>query len=93
MTKVYCRTTDKGQQTFYVLHENRTYYLFSQDYRVSNKTYFRNGLFVSEVYDFSRTNSFCVRKTLEKIQRMLPYLEQEYDIVLTRRKQKSLLRN
>jgi hypothetical protein len=88
MTKVYCRTTDKGQQTFYVLHENRTYYLFSQDYRISNKTYFRNGLFIPELYDFSKTSSFSVRKTLEKIQKMLPYLEQEYGIVLTKKKNK-----
>lgn len=88
--KIFCRTTAKGKQTFFLIHANVRYYLFEQDYRVSNKAYFQNGILISEIFNFSRTKSHSVKHTLEKLQRFILYIERENNINITN---KSLRKN
>ena len=38
--KVYCRTVAKGIQEYYLAVDGKRYYLFAQDFRVSNRDYF-----------------------------------------------------
>lgn len=47
--KIFCRTVAKGKQSFYVTVAGKRYYLFTQDYRVSNKEFFQNGVGISEI--------------------------------------------
>lgn len=89
MDTVFCRTTNKGEQSFYLLVDRAEYYLFTQGYRRSNKKYFERGISLEDLYKFSRTNSTSARMTLEKLQKFIPYIEKEYGLVLrnqTRRK-------
>ena len=39
---IYSRTTDKDKQTFYLVSQDREYYLFTQKYRRGVKEYFHN---------------------------------------------------
>lgn len=89
MNTVFCRTTNKGEQSFYLVVDKAEYYLFTQNYRKSNKQYFERGIALEDVYDFSGTTSFSTKKTLERLQKFIPYMEKEYGLVLrnqTRRK-------
>lgn len=85
MVSVYCRTTKRGEQSFYLIHAERRYYLFTQAFRRSNQEYFGNGILLKDVYDFSRVHSYATERTLEKIQRFIPYIEKEHDIVIRRK--------
>ena len=55
-TNVYCLTTDKGVQNFYLEACGETYYLFSQNYRRSVKEYFDQGVHIDAAIDFSRAH-------------------------------------
>lgn len=41
---VFCKTTAKATQSFFVKVGGREYFLFEQDFRKSNKEFFRNGV-------------------------------------------------
>lgn len=79
---VYCRTTAKGQQTYYVKVNGENHYLFNAKYRVSNKETFRNGIRLDEINDFSTTHSKSVRKTKDKLPAYLSFIEKEYGVVI-----------
>lgn len=82
MNTVFCKTTNKGEQSFYLVVDRAEYYLFTQKYRKSNKQYFQSGIDLDNVYNFSGVNSFSTRKTLERLQKFIPYMEKEYGLVL-----------
>ena len=89
-TKVYCKLAAKGQQAFYLVVENKEYYLFSQDYRSSVKEYFMSGISIRETTNFANAHSAAVRRTLDKLKTYIPYIEKEYGIVVmdkTRKRQ------
>ncbi len=90
MIIVFCKTTKRGEQSFYIADDHRQYFLFAQEFRRSNKEYFGRGVILDNIYDFSHTRSTSTIRTLEKIQKYIPYIEREEGIVLrrqTRRKQ------
>lgn len=90
MDTVFCRTTAKGIQTFYVKANNIEYFLFSQAFRSSVKKHFENGVSLRDCSNYSSSKSFSVRKTLDKLKVYLPYVEKEYGIALyekTKKKQ------
>ena len=78
--KVYCKTVAKGRQAFYINASGKDYFLFEQDFRKSNKEFFRNGHYLSDNIDYSRVTSSSVRKTLEKIPSYVKYIESEHGI-------------
>ncbi len=93
MITVFCRTTRKAEQSFYLSDGQHRYYLFTQKFRRSNKEFFERGVLLDVIYDFSRTHSTCTIKTLEKIQKFIPYIEKEESLALrrqTRRKKARL---
>lgn len=55
---IYCKTVAKGIQEFYLRVESKEYYLFKQNYRVSNKEVYRAGIRVNEIrrLDYSQVN-------------------------------------
>ena len=81
-TKIYCRTIAKGRQAFYLSVRGEDYYLFEQDYRVSNKEYFAKGISVSESRNFRNIHSKSVIHTLEKFPAYIKYIEKEYGIAV-----------
>lgn len=87
-TYIYCKTERKGEQTFYLNHYGKTYYLFTQAYRVSVKDRFKAGYTIDNGYDYGTTHGVAVRKTLDKIKQMIPYIEKEFNICILKKTQK-----
>ena len=92
MVSVYCRTTKKGEQSFYLIHAERRYYLFTQSFRRSNQEYFGKGILLKDVYDFSRVRSHATERTLEEIQRFIPYIEKDHNVAIRRKTARRLVR-
>ena len=86
MTKVYCLTTDKGTQTFYLDADGETHYLFSQDYRHGVKDYYGRGVSIDAAIDYSRArNDTAIIRTMRKLPSYIRYIEKEYGITVLRR--------
>ena len=90
MVSVYCRTTKKGEQSFYLIHAERRYYLFTQAFRRSNQEYFGKGILLKDVHDFSRARSYATERTLEKIRRFIPYIEKEHNVAIRRKTERRM---
>ena len=79
---VLCKATEKGKQSFFFEMDGRQYYLFRQDYRVSNKEYFANGVNLNDAVNISRTHSEATRNTMTKIRKALTALEKELGLAI-----------
>lgn len=87
---IYCTTTAKGEQTFYLAVQGTKYFLFVQAFRRSNKDVFEQGVSLFDLRKLKKNCSFSVRHTAEKIPAYIRYVEQEYGVFVmekTRRKQ------
>ena len=87
---IYCTTTAKGEQTFYLMAQGTKYFLFVQAYRRSNKEVFEPGISLYDLRKLRKHYSHSVRRTAEKIPAYIHYIEQEYGISvmeMTKRKQ------
>ena len=87
-TRIYCKTIAKGQQAFYLVSNNKNYFLFTQKYRVSVKEYFGSGVSIAECNNYSNVHSAAVRNTLDKLKNYIPYIEKEYGIAVREKTQK-----
>ncbi len=84
--KIYCLTTDKGRQTFYLDACGETHYLFTQDYRHGVKEYFGRGVCVDNALDISRArNDSAIIRTMRKLPLYIKYIEKEYGITVLRK--------
>ncbi len=79
-TKIFCRTTAKGVQSFFVAVNGKEYFLFQQAFRQSNKAFFERGVFMQEKRDYSKIRSQSVLRTLDKLPAYLRYAEKEFGI-------------
>lgn len=87
---IYCTTTEKGEQSFYLIAQGTKYFLFVQAFRRSNKDVFQAGISLFGLKRLKKHHSFSVRHTAEKIPAYIRYVEQEYGVFVTektRRKQ------
>lgn len=87
---IYCTTTAKGEQTFYLMAQGTKYFLFVQAYRRSNKEVFGQGISLFDLRKLKKHCSYSVRHTAEKIPAHIRYIEQEFGIIvmeMTKRKQ------
>ena len=89
-TKVYCRTVAKGRQAFYVNANGKEYFLFEQDFRASNKEFFKKGYYLTDKVDYSKVRSTAVRMTLEKLPSYIRYIESEYGVSIYEKTKKKL---
>ena len=87
---VFCKTTAKATQSFFVKVAGRDYFLFQQDFRKSNKEFFRNGVGVHAINNYSGVHSTAVRKTLDKLPSYIRYIEKEYDVAIYEKTKKKL---
>lgn len=89
---IYCTTTAKGEQTFYLMAQGTKYFLFVQAYRRSNKEVFERGISLFDLRKLKKNCSYSVRHTAEKLPAYIRYVEQEYGISvmeMTKHKQES----
>lgn len=80
--RVYCRTVAQGIQEYYLQAGKERYYLFEQEYRVSNRDYFKDGIDVDKIGDFKHVKSVSVRNTLDKLPKYLKKLDKKYGLGL-----------
>jgi hypothetical protein len=87
---IYCTTTAKGEQTFYLMAQGTKYFLFVQAYRRSNKEVFEQGISLYDLRKLKKHCSYSVRHTATKLPAYIRYVEQECGISvmeMTKRKQ------
>ena len=91
-TQIYCAATKWGEHSFYLITESGEYFLFKQNYRKGVHKYFRDGVRLEDIYDYSKAKGNpAIIHTFEKLPSRIRYIENEYGIVVleqTRRKQK-----
>ena len=93
---IFCKTTAKGTQSFFVKVGEKEYFLFQQDFRKSNKEFFHNGVGIHAIGNYSGVHSTAVRKTLDKLPSYIRYIEKEYEIAIyekTKKKQQQKRKN
>ena len=80
---IYSRTTDKDLQTFYLVSQDREYYLFTQKYRRGVKEYFHNKVLLRDALDVSRSrHDTALIKTMTKLPIYIKYIEKEYGVAI-----------
>ena len=86
---IYCKTIAKGQQAYYMCVDKQEYFLFTQNYRRSNKEFFGMGVLLENALDYSCSHSTSVRKTMTKLIPYIQYVEKEFGLTVLRKTQKS----
>jgi hypothetical protein len=85
--KVYCITTEKGIQSFYLEACGETHYLFSQNFRRGVKEYFGAGVHLDAAIDYSRAgHDAAILRTMRKLPSFIKYIEKQYGIEVFRRR-------
>lgn len=80
---IYSRTTDKDKQTFYLVSQDREYYLFTQKYRKGVKEYFHNKVLLRDALDVSKSRrDAALIRTKTKFPIYIRYIEKEYGITV-----------
>ena len=89
--RIFCKATNKNEQSFYMKANGKEYFLFEQDFRASNKEFFKKGYYLTDKVDYTRVRSEATRRTLEKLPSYIRYIESEYGVSIyekTKRKEK-----
>lgn len=94
--KIYCRTTAKGVQSYYLTDGKENYFLFVSDYHKSNRDFFSQGRYIQEVLDARRHTSTSVQRISARLIGAVKYIESEYGICVlqqTAKRQKGNIRS
>lgn len=81
-TEIYCKSIADGKQEFHLRVGQKSYLLFIQSYRASNRDYFENGKPLTVALDITHVHSWATRKTIEKLLPAIKYIEKEYGIAI-----------
>ena len=88
---VYCKATDQGVHTFYLVSEGREYFLFHQNFRRGVAEYYRYGVTVNEAINFGRSkHNTALINTMEKLPAYIRYVEKEYGIEVLKQTAKKI---
>lgn len=67
-TMIICQTPQKGMHSFYAIVNNKSYFLFSQDFRHGVHDYFENGVSLNEAINHSKAhNDSAILRTMSKL--------------------------
>jgi len=84
--KIFCKNVERGIHNFYVQHEGKEYYLFSQEFKKGVHDYYRSGVVLKQAFDHSRAKfDPALNRTMRKLYSHVKYIEKEYDIRLLNR--------
>lgn len=93
-TTIYCKTTDKGNHSFYLMIGNDEFFLFSQAYRKGVDEYYGRGVRIEESMKYSKAhNDSAITRMMDKIPMYVRYIEKEYDIEVFEKTKKHGIRN
>lgn len=88
-TQIYCRKTSPNIHSFYLVTGDSEYFMFTQSYHQSNQLHFGKGLFIEDVYDYSKAKQNpVVIHTLRKLPSYIRYIENEHEIVVLKKTQR-----
>lgn len=88
-TIIYCRPTEKGIHSFYLLSEEGEFFLFSQHYRRGVQNYFGRGVYLEKANDYSKCKGDnAVIKTMGKLPVYIRFIEKEYGITVLEKSKK-----
>ncbi len=86
-TIISCRVNRRGNHNFYVEHNGREYYLFTQDYHLGVDDFFSGGISLRNAMDFTLSHrDFYIQHTMEKLNPYIRYVEQENGISILERR-------
>ena len=90
---IYCTQERWGTDTFYLQTDTGRYYLFHQAFRFDVHEYFRKGVAMDKVFDFTRCRDRRnIVKTQTKIPMYIRYAESEYGIIVLDKTQRHMRR-
>ena len=79
-TTIYCKPTDKGILSFYLIQGVNEFYLFSQSFRRGVNEYYGKGVRIDEAFNYAKAHKdTAIIRTMDKIPMYVKYIEQEYD--------------
>lgn len=80
---IYSRTTEKDKQTFYLVNQDREYYLFTQKFHRGVKVFFHNKVLLKDALDLSKgRHDTALIKTMTKLPTYIKYIEKEYGVAI-----------
>lgn len=93
-TTIYCKPTEKGVHSFFLIVGTEEFFLFSQAYRKGVDEYYGRGVRIDESMKYSRAhNDSAITRTMDKIPMYVRYIEREYDIEVFEKTKKHSGRN
>lgn len=80
-TMIYCKPTQQGVHSFYLVTGGEEYFLFSQNSRKGVQEYFSRGVTIDDSMKFAKTkNDSAIIRTMTKLPMYIRYIEKEYEI-------------
>jgi hypothetical protein len=90
-TIIYCKPTEKGMHSFYLINGDEEYYLFSQAYRRSVANYYGRGVLFDNAIKYSKAhNDSAITRTMTKLPMYIRYIEKEYGIYVLDKTKKNM---
>lgn len=91
-TTIYCKPTNNGILSFFLIMGANEFFLFNQSYRKGVNEYYGKGVLVDEAINHSKAHKdTAIIRTMDKIPMYVKYVESEYDIkVLNSTKRRGL---
>ena len=89
-TEIYCKPTEKGIHSFYLVMGSEEFFLFSQAYRKGVDDYYVSGVLLNEAMNYSKAHKdSAITRTMSKIPMYVRYIEKEYDLAVLERTKRS----
>lgn len=78
-SKILTKKTKVGY-AFYLYHEKKEYYLFTQNNCKTLEKFFKNSVYIDDLSNYSQTKSTYVKNTLDKIKLYIKYIQKNYNL-------------
>ncbi len=90
---ISCRINRQGNHNFYIEHNGKQYYLFTQEYHRGVNIYFSSGVSLRRTLNIRTAKDHCVQHTIEKLTPYIKYVEEENEIRILERKEHDRRKN
>ena len=80
-TTIKCTRNKFGKHDFYINHDGKQYFLFSQNYRKGVNNLFSQGVLLQNAFNKKNVNKdHSILKTMSKLKPYIRYIEKEYNV-------------
>lgn len=88
VTTIYCRTTNENND-FYMVHEGKDYYLFSQNRRKGVEAFYRKAKILDKaLHHGNGKRDRAIHRTMDKLRSAIRYIKNENNIIVLERTRK-----